>query len=324
VLIWLFEGRSVRSLAYADLAIVISLAVVAPWVAAVALQHGLGALLDVPSNGPDIRAVIVALVAGRFTGVPFTDPLSIIGLAAGVLCLLRRRFLLPLWFVAATWISYQYGMVPFSILIGVLATDFVALRRSAAASETVGMVRWVPTVGIVLIVGALVVELAASSLTVLNPAAPLHALSSERRSAMGWVASNLEPTARLAVITDSVWSGDQDAEWFPLLTQRRSVATVQGSEWLGQAAFEHQLDAHRALQGCVRPASVSCVHDWLAEWPADYLFLPTGQLHGPSSPGDCCADLRAGLRVDPAFTPVYDGPGATIFRVSRPATAGGH
>jgi hypothetical protein len=186
------------------------------------------------------------------------------------------------------------------------------------------MVRWVPTVGIVLIAGALVVELAASSLTVLNPAAPLHALSSERRSAMGWVASNLEPTARLAVITDSVWSGDQDAEWFPLLTQRRSVATVQGSEWLGQAAFEHQLDAHRALQGCVRPASVSCVHDWLAEWPADYLFLPTGQLHGPSSPGDCCADLRAGLRVDPAFTPVYDGPGATIFRVSRPATAGGH
>jgi hypothetical protein len=100
------------------------------------------------------------------------------------------------------------------------------------------------------------------------------------------------------------------------------VATVQGTEWLGQAAFDAQVQAHRALQACVRPASVSCVHDWLAEWPADYLYLPSGRLHGPSSPPDCCADLRAGLLADPAFSVVLDDAGATILAVSQAASSG--
>lgn len=322
-LIWAFEGRSVRSLLFADVAVVISLLVVAPWLLAVVSRHGFAALLDVPSNGPDIRSVILALLAGRYTGIPFTDPVSIIGLVAAILCLLRRQFLLPIWFGAATLASYQYGMVPLSLLIGVVAMDLVALRGSAATRKGAGVIRFVPTVGIVLIAGSLLVQGVASAATVLNSGAPVHALDSERRSAMAWVASNLESDARVAVITDSVWSSDQDAEWFPLLAQRRSVATVQGSEWLGEPAFNRQQQAHHALQGCVRPASVSCVHDWLADWPADYLYLPTGPLHGPSSLADCCADLRAGLLVDPAFTPIYEGPGATIFRVDRQASSGG-
>lgn len=320
-LIWLFEGRSVRSLAYADLAIVISLVAVAPWLVAMASRHGFGALLDIPSNGPDIRGVILAVIAGRFTGIPFTDPLAIVGLAAAILSLRHRRFLLPLGFVLATLVSYQYGMIPYSLLIGVLAMDLVVLRRSAARSQVAGALRWVPTIGMVVLAGSLLVELVASSLTVLNSGAPLHALSSERRTAMAWVAAELEPAARVAVITDSVWSGDPDSEWFPFLAQRRSVATVQGSEWLGEAAFDRQVEAHRALQGCVRPASVTCVHGWLADWPADYLYLPTGQLHGPNSLDDCCADLRVGLLLDSTFTQVYNGPGATILRVNQQSSA---
>ena len=122
----------------------------------------------------------------------------------------------------------------------------------------------------------------------------------------------------LAVITDAVWSGDPDSEWFPLLAARRSVATVQGSEWLGEAAFDEQVTANRALQGCVDPASVSCVEDWLAEWGADYLYLPKGPLRGPGGPdGLLCRPAPAPVRAD-AFAPVYDGPGATILAWTAP------
>jgi len=324
VLIWVFEGRTRRSLSWAAVAVGVSVLVVAPWAVTVIAQHGLAAVTDVPSNGPDPAATVIALVAGRFTGVPFTDPLSILGLAFAILCLARRRFILPLWFAAATTVSYQYAMVPFGLLIGVAAMDLAAMRRSAATSEPRSAANTAPTVGVLLLAACLLVEGVASSLTISNPGAPLHALSSDRRDAMAWVVSGLERGARVAVITDSEWSGDPDSEWFPLLAQRRSVATVQGAEWLGRAAFHRQLRAHRALQGCVRPASAGCVHDWLAIWPAEYLYLPKGQLHGPSSPADCCADLRAGLLADPAFTTVYDGPGATIFRVNGQATARGH
>jgi hypothetical protein len=138
---------------------------------------------------------------------------------------------------------------------------------------------------------------------------------------MAWVAANLEPDAPVAVITNSVWNSDADSEWFPVLTGRRSVATVQGSELLGQAAFYEQLATHRSLQACVVSATVACVRDWLASTPAAYLYLPAGPLHGPGSSDDCCADLRAALLADPDFVLVSDRPGATILRVPTAATA---
>ncbi len=77
--------------------------------------------------------------------------------------------------------------------------------------------------------------------------------------------------------------------------------------------------ANRALQGCVDPASVSCVEDWLAEWGADYVYLPKGPLRGPGGPDDCCAELCAELlAAADAFEPVYDGPGATILAWTAP------
>jgi hypothetical protein len=78
------------------------------------------------------------------------------------------------------------------------------------------------------------------------------------------------------------------------------------------------VSAHRALQACVAEASVSCVTDWLADWPADYLYLPKGALHGPSSADDCCADLRDALLADSNFASVYDDAGATVLVVATP------
>ena len=318
-LLWIFEGRTRRSFAAAAGALGIGALVIAPWALIVITRHGLGALTDVPSNGPDPLAALLAVLAGRVTGVPFLDPLAILGVALVLLALIRRQWLLPLWFFAALVLSYQYAMIPFGLLIGGLAIDLAALGALRRDSPTTGSTRWIPVVGTALLAACLIIEGVASTLTLLNPGAPVHALSPERREATDWVATNMEPDATFALITDSVWSGDPDSEWFPILSGRRSVATVQGSEWLGQDAFDAQVQAHQALQACVRPASVSCITDWLAEHPVDYLYLPSGRLHGPNSPTDCCADLRGGLLEDQDFSIVYEQPGATILRVAGSA-----
>jgi Dolichyl-phosphate-mannose-protein mannosyltransferase len=317
ILIWLFEGRARASARAAGVAIGVAALVVAPWALLVISRHGLGAIVGVPSNGPAPALAILAALAGRVTGTPVIDPLAITGLALAILCVVRRRFLLPLWYAVSLFISFQYAMIPFAILIGLAATDLWNLRAARPSPR----LRLAPTVGLALLGLLLVIEGALSATAMFNPRAPLHALSEDRREAMAWVASELESDVRVAVVTINGWSSDPDSEWFPQLAQRQSVATVQGAELLGRAAFEDQFRAHAALQECVIDASVTCLRDWLAEWPSDYLYLPKGHLHGPNSPADCCADLRAGLLADPAFTPVYDGPGATILRVNREASA---
>jgi hypothetical protein len=324
VLLLVSEGRTRQSLVHATLALGTATLVVLPWAAIVISRHGLTALTDVPSNGPDPLDALLAMLAGRVTGLPFIDPLAILGVALALLSVIRRQLLLPLWLLAATAISYQYGMIPFGLLIGGFAVD-LASRRAVAEGPSAARPAWVPAVGIAVLAGCLVLEGVASAAAVVNPGAPVHALSPERREATEWVAANLEPDSTFAVITDSVWSGDPDSEWFPLLAGRRSVATVQGSEWLGQGDFEAQVIAYRALQACVRPASVACVHDWLAEWPADYLYMPSGRLHGPNSPADCCAELRGLMTASGStFEVVYAGPGATIFWVRSPMTPHPH
>lgn len=315
VLIWAFEGRTRQSLSHALAALAIAVVVAAPWLVTVITRYGLAALTDVPSNGPTPTAAIQVVFAGRSTGLPFMDPLAVVGLATAIVCLVRRRYLLPLWFALATMVSFQYGMVPFSLLIGIATMAVASRLPSTGDSVPSGLRRWVPKVGAVLLAGCLVVVGVASSVVFADPLLPVHALSAERRTAMAWVDSETEPGASVAVVTNAWWSDDPDSEWFFLIAERPSVATVQGVEWLGRDAYIERLRAHASLQACVSPASVRCVKDWLAERPADYLYLPKGRLDGPASRDDCCADLRAELVGDPAFTLVYDGSGATILRV---------
>lgn len=311
VLIWLFEGQARSSARAAGVALGVAALVAGPWALLVISRHGLGAIIDVPSNGPAPALAILAALAGRVTGTPVIDPLAITGLALAILCVVRRRFLLPLWFAASLFISFQYAMIPFAVLIGLAAADLWNLRAARPTSR----LRLAPSLGLALLGLLLVIEGGLSATAVLNPRAPLHALSADRREAMAWVASELESDARVAVVSINGWSSDPDSEWFPRLAQRQSVATVQGSELLGRAAFEEQVRAHAALQECVIDASVACLRDWLTRWPADVLYMPKGQLDGPTSPDDCCPEMRRLLATDDGFELIHESSGATVFRV---------
>jgi hypothetical protein len=104
-----------------------------------------------------------------------------------------------------------------------------------------------------------------------------------------------------------------------VLAGRRSVATVQGSEWL-RGEFPDRVEAHEELQLCAEQ-DVACLEAWGAEWRQsfDYVYLPkqAESTAGPiEHPDECCAALRQSLLAAPEYTAVYDGPGATIFRTN--------
>jgi hypothetical protein len=312
----LAEARTRSAWLNAAGALGIGLAVIAPWLLVVIGQHGLDALLDIPSNGPNLPFAILTLFAARATALPFFDPLAVIATVMGIVCLVRGRWFYPLWLVWGVVLSPQYSMVPFGVLIGSAVVLLVSRREAAREVATAGVGRLAPTFGLGLVAACLIFEGAASSAAVYDPWAPVHAVSENRRETMAWVTSNVEPGARFAVITNSTWPSDMDSEWFPLLTEQVSVATVQGSEMYGREDFDEARRVFHELQTCVREESVGCVEDWLAEHPADYLYLPFGQLHGPSSPEDCCEALRSLLAADPGFEPIHaDSQTPVVFRV---------
>jgi len=141
---------------------------------------------------------------------------------------------------------------------------------------------------------------------------PLHALSEESRQAISWVARNTPEDSRFLVIkgAGSPWT-DSLSEWFPALTKRASLGTVQGYEWLGKSRYERQQDRYEELQACASQ-SVRCLEKWARQVSPTFSYVYVAKSPAGDH-GDCCSTLRRSLRASPRYVVLYDGPGATIF-----------
>ena len=154
----------------------------------------------------------------------------------------------------------------------------------------------------------------------------IKSLRATQRSALAWVRHNTARSSTFVVITSAGWTGDDVEEWFAALTDRRSLTTVQGYEWIPRA-FRRQYDRDRAIQRCATRSSACVVRVMRQKHiEAQYIFVakapvqvgrrPIGAvLPQPYLIRDCCQRLRASLDHDPRVARVYNGPGASIYRL---------
>jgi len=167
--------------------------------------------------------------------------------------------------------------------------------------------------------GALFLALLGSLGSGVDETSRLQRVSEDQVAAMAWVADETDPETRFIVASTVVWGADEVSEWFPAIAGRQSIATVQGSEWLGTEGFTAQRRRHLAVLTCTAMTD-RCMAEWsTADGLSDaWLFIPKGQLNGPLSAPDCCPALRETVRNGDHYEVVYDGKGATI---GRPAAA---
>ena len=100
----------------------------------------------------------------------------------------------------------------------------------------------------------------------------LKTLSSYDRQAMQWVSQNTEKASKFVVLTGEKWPVDFISEWFPALSMRYSVSTVQGSEWLPDYQFNEQMKIYDSLQSCAMK-DFSCLLNWTKENSIQYTYL---------------------------------------------------
>ena len=148
-------------------------------------------------------------------------------------------------------------------------------------------------------------------------ASPLHALA-DRRTARRWPGSRTtrhrRPTSWSSSGSD--WFVDANSEWFPVLTGHRSLATLQGYEWLGKGAWDLQADRlrTRSSDACARLAAASRTGRAAAAQPTRGSTCRTSTPDTLSPTGDCCAAFRASLDASPDYELVFSGPGGDVFR----------
>ncbi len=110
--------------------------------------------------------------------------------------------------------------------------------------------------------------------------ADLH-LTAGDHQAMLWVRDNTNKEARVMHLPPASnyqdWWNDYFGEWMPVVTERHSVATVQGYEWLPDA-FNQRIEQYIALRSCTG-VGAECVENWVFTYENefDYLLLSRRQ-----------------------------------------------
>jgi hypothetical protein len=288
---------------------VASFLVVLPWLLLMASTHGLGVVLA-PGYRWDPALGIIRLLGLTFTGAGFTDVFLVVGVLGLAVEVMRRRWRLPLLLAGLIFAGEAdfIAAVPWSLLGGA-AFAFVLEGIGPLVSRRDRYVR----LGVALV--AVFAAFVASIGSVVDDTSRLQRVDDAQAAAMVWVRDEVEPGTRFIVASVVGWGADEISEWFPAVAERQSVATVQGSEWLGRDGFRAQRQRHREVIRCT-PNIDRCMVEWAeSQGLADaWIFVPKGTVNGPLSPDDCCPALRETVRDGTFYEVVYDGPGATIAR----------
>lgn len=336
LLFWFGAGRPLQGLLRALAAAAGAALLTAPWWYTVIATHGLAPFLAAQHAGSTILSLRTwerlpgVLAWGGFGTAESLLPLiGMLALLGVLVACVQRCWLLPAWWILILLVDTRagttYAALPVAMLAGIGIVEGlvplistlhrVTLRQRGQPSSVLAQ-----PVGVISATLTLLFAASLASALFSRPQWPgelrfLAPLSPEDQAAMRWVESTTALDHRFLLITGSGWEVDRVSEWFPVLAERVSVATVQGSEWLPGNAFDTQRQRYNDVQGCAT-WETACVEQWERSTGVRFthLYIPK------SADAPCCEQLRLSVRSNPNYYIVYDGPGATIAQ-RRPLIA---
>ena len=323
VLMLLLRLRSRRQLAMVAIALVASAVIVAPWIAVVVAEHGLGPMLSAGQTQPGPIHGAFRLIQLDFAGSRVSNVVAALAFAGILIAVSHGRWFLPAWFAAVLVLDARGGATYVTVPAAMLAAQaFVSLvaapiwKDPPSARRPSQYVRHHPASAflISIIVLVIIVDGLGSQFA---PDWPAATLSATQREAMDWVGDEGPGDGDYLVVSGRPWPIDATAEWFPVLAGARSVATVQGTEWVEPGRFDDAIEASDALRDCAdRPSD--CLDAWGQDWGVvfTHVYIPKGSVSGPLGDADCCVALRASLRDDDRYRVIHDDLGATVFERS--------
>ena len=141
----------------------------------------------------------------------------------------------------------------------------------------------------------------------------LYQVKSTDRNAYNWIKSNTASDSKFLVLTSSPdWHLDHAAEWFPALSQRASITTVQGTEWLPDGRYYEARLFNEAVKNCM-VSDYSCIPALLdeAKIKADYVWVSKENCENKAK--ICTLPYLTNIRNDEIYLLVYENKGVAIF-----------
>lgn len=327
-LFFLAHGRSRQGFADSALIAAGTLVVTSVWWIQILSTHGLEPLETVFGSGGSIfsggeatRNAYLGLLRFTSTSEPLFPLIGVLGVFGGIACVASKRYFLPIWWAAIIVLDVRafptFTTLPVALMAGIAVSEvllpLLANREPGRQPSTTTPVLRRPRIAEGAVLAALVIFAVTSAVlrggNLGGEASNLRGLSANELAAIGWAREKTPSGSAFLIVPDSAWETAKTAEWFPVLANRLSVATVQGTEWVSDGGFEQAREVHEFAFTCGFQTT-QCLTGITEELgvPFDYVYIRKGDT------GQCCTTLLASLSTDRRYRLVYEGAGATIYQ----------
>ncbi len=275
VFLWLMLSRKRTTFIYSIFVALVVFIVTAPWWGTVIYYHRFGPLLNAAATGSKTAAVF-HLVFFAFTEEPYATLVAVLGLIGIGHRLIRRDYLLPLWLAIPFFVEGRSAAGPASIPLAILAAiglvEVILPALQLSAGKDAEKSDYVlPVERNIFLYVLLYLVFSTYQFGAQLAGATLYPPDQE---AMIWVRENTPEDSRFLVLTGTTSvSCDSVLEWFPALTGRKSLFTVQGTEWTEGKNFNKYVVSTYLVQKCLSSSDSSCLDGIIRRETYDFIYL---------------------------------------------------
>ena len=305
-----------------------------PYVVAVTSKHGITPFISAFQAGEfDPVRIITKFLSFTYTGEIYYTPFMVIAFLGLWGCFAEKKYLLPSWLAVMTIINprsiERTSMIPVALLIGyglgrVILPALGKLAKSTQTSMTSRLkmgkdinsdkgLKLGHGIGIALLV-VLFFQTGTLLLLFNHENVRLASLPASERAAMAWVAQNTPTSGLFLVLSNSEdWASDKAAEWFPVLSQRSSVSTAQGLEWLPNGEFSQIQQEIIELKKCLFE-DVDCLGNWTQANAKHFTHVYLSKSNSEIQCGrPCVLPIEQSLRNSNHYRLIFENESAAVL-----------
>ncbi len=315
LLFWLFKGRNKAGTLNALYVGLGTLALSTAWWIPMLLRFGLDPMLAATQTG--FHSILSLLpIFTVLTDEPLMTLIAVLGMIGFATRLAQKDYLLPaayiLPFIVEPRSAPTFAMIPFAMLAGIALTDIILPTPKKTNPRVALAVMFF--IGFYLLGSTLYfgTQLAGTTVSMAN------------REAFDWVKSNTPLESRFLVLTgENDLFCDGVSEWFPALTGRVSLTTIQGTEWL-PGKFSVAVSTQPTIQNCLSgDDALRCIEQTAKRANLQYDFIYIAR---QSTIKNLCRVISTTTRGDSLIfaleeqsghTPIYETDEVSIFSLQH-------
>lgn len=276
-LLWLFFGRNRQGTLHSFIVGMAVLLLTSPWWLMSISVHGMDVFIQAFQVNHSRWLAWTFLFALSFTGES-TPVIAVFALAGLFIHLARRNYFFVLWALLCLLSDPRGGayasIFPFAVLAASALSDGVAVwlgKQAPAEHEAwissldsrTGKAFW----------GFFIILFLYNAYSV-STRLSQEKLNADQREALEWIRMNTAADASFIVFDEQ---GNPllspFVEWFPALSERHSLTTIQGTEWLnGELHYNQQIPVITDLRACL-VQDIECVTRQSKGMDVDYIVI---------------------------------------------------